>query len=412
MVIGAGLTGLLAAKVLTEAFTWVTVLEREQVTGGADALDRLPDGRRVCVLAPLFGDLVEQLLPGFMDLLRAQGAAAGDILSDVRWYLGGQPLRQRETGLTGLSVSQAFLEGVLRRVLLQCPGVGIVDSCDVTGLMATADGRRVTGVRVHPCGEREQGVDADLVVDASGEASHLAWLTRLGVAPPRPDTVHLGVSEVVRRYRLPVGVLEGDLAVVVAPTCAVPRSGCLVREERGRWALSLGSLVGDLPRLGDDRSLLRFAGGLAAGDIREVLGEAEPLGEPAFPYVSGRVCFRYGSARGLPSGLLLMGLGCVHGDLVGSRAATVAALEALVLREFLGAGGTVSGYRFHHRAWRLRDRIFARTHAYIPRFSVTLRHLPLSLRLRHRLLDRVVQAAVCDAEAALRLLGAYGLVRW
>ncbi|MFE2374657.1 FAD-dependent oxidoreductase [Streptomyces sp. NPDC059398] len=343
VVIGAGATGLMAAHALADLYAWVTLLEQDRIVTGDDTAPEY--GRRLQTLGilSLRDRAVERLLPGFLAALRAAGAPAADLLGGCRWYLGDSPLDRRDSGQPGISMSRAFLVRELRRRLLTRPGVGIVDSSTVTGLVLAPSGNRVTGVRVRPQGEHEQVVEADLVVDASGAAPHSSvWLSGAAPAGRGGGAGLSGGGYVIRRYRLPAGALGSDIAVVAAPSDGVPRYGCLAREENERWALSLGSLRGDLPRDSAHTAYLRFTRGLAVPDIHEALHHAEPLDDPAPVTVPHRPPQR--ARRAVPRLVVLSDWPDRFGP-ANSRSVTAAALESLLLRGRLAGVADTLGAR-------------------------------------------------------------------
>jgi glycine/D-amino acid oxidase-like deaminating enzyme len=79
IVIGAGVGGLLAGRVLADRFERVTLVERDPLSSGApgasDSAFRkgVPQGRHLHSLATRGGSILEQLFPG----LDAEVAAAG-----------------------------------------------------------------------------------------------------------------------------------------------------------------------------------------------------------------------------------------------------------------------------------------------------------------------------------------------
>ena len=69
---------------------------------------------------------------------------------------------------------------------------------------------RVTGVRVlHHATGREDLIDVDLVLDATGRGSRApAWLGALGYDQPRQEQLRINLTYVTRRLRLPAGALS------------------------------------------------------------------------------------------------------------------------------------------------------------------------------------------------------------
>ena len=221
VVLGASMAGLLAARVLAEAYGQVTVVERDVLPETPAHRRGVPQGRHIHALAARGQQVLEELFPGLTEELVADGAPAGDMLTDARFFLSGHRLQDARTGLMLLCASRPFLEGHVRARVRALPNVRFLDQCDVVGLATTPEGRRVTGVRVlrgaDGSGEALQG--ADLVVDASGRGSHTpVWLEALGYPRPEREEVKIGLGYATRTYRLPTDALDGQLAILDAAT--------------------------------------------------------------------------------------------------------------------------------------------------------------------------------------------------
>jgi threonine dehydrogenase-like Zn-dependent dehydrogenase len=250
VVLGASMAGLLAARVLADAFAQVTVVDRDQLPKGSAQRRGVPQGYHLHALLARGQQALEELFPGLTAALVAQGVPAGDMLANARLYLSGYRLRQAHTGLVLLCASRPVLEGHVRARVRELANVAFLDSCDIMGLAATPDGRRVTGARVQrrEGGNAEEVLGADLVVDATGRGSRTPpWLETLGYARPVKDEVRIGLGYATRNYRLPRGALGGDLAALHGLTPQHPRGGALQVLDAGRLMVTLGGVLGDHP---------------------------------------------------------------------------------------------------------------------------------------------------------------------
>ena len=75
--LGSGLAGMLAARVLADSYD-VVVLERDDLKDGMAARRGVPQGRHVHALLARGRQAFEQLLPGIGNELLEAGAASGD----------------------------------------------------------------------------------------------------------------------------------------------------------------------------------------------------------------------------------------------------------------------------------------------------------------------------------------------
>jgi 2-polyprenyl-6-methoxyphenol hydroxylase-like FAD-dependent oxidoreductase len=247
VVLGASMGGLAAARVLADAYRRVTVVDRDLLPAPGVQRRGVPQGRHAHGLLARGREVLEELFPGLTDELVARGALYGDIQLHGRWYNEGVRLRQGPSGLNSLSVSRPLLEGQIRRQLAAFPNVSIVDGCDVAGLVATPDRRRVTGIRTLRRGTGpEQVLEADLVVDATGRGSRSpAWLAALGYEPPEEEAVRPRAAYASAVYRRrPAEHLGGDRVVILAATQATRRGAAMLAMEDDRWIVTLFGYLG------------------------------------------------------------------------------------------------------------------------------------------------------------------------
>jgi glycine/D-amino acid oxidase-like deaminating enzyme len=87
LVIGAGVSGLLSARVLASHFGRVTVLDRDLLPEGPDPRKGVPQGRHLHSLAVRGSELLEGFFPGLDQELADAGCPAvdqaGDTVTDV-----------------------------------------------------------------------------------------------------------------------------------------------------------------------------------------------------------------------------------------------------------------------------------------------------------------------------------------
>jgi 2-polyprenyl-6-methoxyphenol hydroxylase-like FAD-dependent oxidoreductase len=410
VVIGASMGGLLAARVLAGSYDRVTVLDRDHLPPVGAQRTGVPQGRHAHGLLARGRSALEELFPGLTEELVARGALTGDIQAQGRWANEGHILRQAPSGLTGLLVSRPLLEGHLRERLSADGGVEVRERTSVAGLVATGDGRRVSGVRLKAADGAEEELAADLVVDATGRSSRLpAWLEALGFPAPETEAVHVGIGYATCTYRRRPGDLGGDVAIVTAPAPPAARGGVVLALEDDRWVVTLAGYEDDLPPT-DPEGWMAFARSLPTQDVAEVVVGGEALDEPVPFRYPASVRRRYERLDRFPDGLIAFGASICSFNPIYGQGMTVAALEALALRDALRGGPAGLARRFFRQAARLVDvpwEIAVGTDLRFP--HVEGRRTP-KVRFVNRYLSRVHVASAIDPAVGTAFLRVVNLI--
>jgi 2-polyprenyl-6-methoxyphenol hydroxylase-like FAD-dependent oxidoreductase len=411
-VVGGSLAGLLAARVLTDAYAQVTVIDRDELSQTSTHRRGVPHGRHVHGLLARGQQVLEELFPGLTAELVAHGAPAGDMLANARLYFSGHRLRQTHTGLGLLCASRPVLEGHVRARVRALPNVAFLDRCEVVGLAATADGRRISGARVlrRADGSAEEVLGADLVVDATGRGSRTpAWLDALGYPRPEREQVRIGLGYATRTYRVPAAALDGDLAVLQAATPQHPRTGAIQALEGDRWMLTLAGILGDHPPTDPD-GFLDFAQSLRFPDIYEAVRDAEPLDDPVPFRFPASVRHRYERLDRFPDRLLVLGDAVASFNPIYGQGMSVAAVGALALRRRLERGIEPQPRRWFRDLARLVDVPWDMSAGGDLVFPGVQGRRTLKSRLVNGYIARLHAAAAHDAHLASAFIRVAGLV--
>ena len=358
MVIGASMAGLLAARVLSECFTEVLLLERDPLPDRAGPRKGTPHAVHPHGLLARGRQILDELFPGFTEALVAQGGLSGDIGTEVAVDANGRRFARSPAGVHGLAVSRLAIEGELRRRVRALPGVRLLTEIDV--LAPVHEDGRVVGVRwQRRDGSAAETMAAAMVVDCSGRGSRSpAWLREWGYEPPTEERVQIGLAYTSAYFKRAVG--QPPLTVVIgAATAALPRPSILIAQEpaddgQPRWVAGVGGYAGDHVDITRE-AMAERARQTQSPEIGALAERGEMIGEPMrynFPHSQRR---HYEKLRRFPSGYLAMGDALASFNPIYGQGMTVAASEALALRAALTHGLDGLAPRFFRAAAHVID---------------------------------------------------------
>jgi flavin-dependent dehydrogenase len=400
-VIGAGIAGLVAARVLADVYDGVTILERESIPPHPEFRKGVAQGRHPHALLGRGHNVLEELFPGLIAELVSNGAVAGDISADSIWFDQGYYLASGPSDLRGILLSRPMLEHYVRQRVLALKGVRLLERSLVQGLVSNETSDRVLGVRLTaPAHQASKQIAADLVVDASGRHSRSpGWLVAMGYTNQQSEIIRVDLGYMTRLFRRLPQQLGGKRGVLITAQAPNWRFGVALAIEDDRWIITLGGYFGDAPPA-NERSFLEFARTLATPEIADLLLAAEPQSPFAsFRFAASRRS-RYEGMGRFPANYLVFGDALCSFTPVYGQGITVAGLQGLALRNCLADGSRRLALRFFTEASSAIDapwRIAAGSDSRHPRLAYRRTY---GDRLLDWYVGKVHRAAAVDIEVA------------
>lgn len=358
VVLGAGMAGLLAARVLSESYASVTVVERDELKNGAAPRSGVPQGQHIHMFMSSGTQRLEQLFPGILTELRIDGATVCDEgdLSRIRMMIGPDEMFNRagkfsdpETFKLYLA-TRPFLEFHVRQRVQRLGNVKFLDGHDVIEPMTAEE--RVTGVRV---ARRSTGLVttliSDLVVDATGRTPRTqTFLDRLGFARPAEIRAMSPVTYASQLLHVPEDC-DLDKLTFLNAAPGHPFGGAIARCEHDTVMLTLGTFdLAEPPR--SFTEMISLAERFVPHEVVEVLRTAVPVGDVHNFWYRDAVWRRYDQMARFPEGLLVIGDAICSFDPIRGQGMTMAVLEAVALRDCLFEGDAGLAHRYFHTVGR------------------------------------------------------------
>jgi len=405
VVVGAGIAGLSATRVLSDGFERVILVDRDSFPDRPDPRRGVPQAAHAHVLLEAGRATLEDLFPGFGHDVVEAGGAVLDMADDVRHYEQGGVLAGTTTELPMYCATRPLFEHVLRRRATGSDGVTVRSRCRVTDYLVDGS-ENVTGVALCDQEGESTELSADLVVDATGRCSRTpTWLQEHGYAAPAVDEVSVDLTYSTVVVDRPA---DDRRAVLVLPSSPRTRGGVAIPVEGDRWQVTLAGVHGDSPPT-EYAGFRDFAASLPVADLEAILAGHERVSDDVahYPFPSN-LRRRYEDLERFPDGLVVIGDGIASFNPIYGQGMSVAALEALLLHQELAAGGRENlATRFFDRAGTLVDTVWLISVGADFEFTQTAGPKPRGTTLFNRYLSRLVRGAHSDgalADAFYRVL--------
>jgi len=344
IVIGGSIAGLMTARVLSDFFNQVTVLERDQIEDRPAIHKSIPQGNHLHALFLGGQQVLSLLYPNFTEKLESLGAVRlrggkdmAILLADCKAYnftgFTGSVREPRDLGFDFHSQSRGLLEHCARQCTRAFQNITLRSECFVQGLIW--QNQRVEGVRfTHH--EDSDALPADLIVDAGGRGSRVPrWLAELDFPVPTETTIGVDFAYSSAKYRIPGynGEPERFLAFF-GPIPDCPNGAGLAQIENETWLVSLFGRFGEYPPT-DEEGFLAFTKSLHTQRLYEIIQDAERISDIVQHRFPTSVQRHYERLVAFPERLLVLGDAISSFNPVYGQGMSSAALQVKALQELL-----------------------------------------------------------------------------
>lgn len=330
VVLGSGISGMLATAALHSAGFLVTMVEREaHGTVGATS----PQDAQLHNVLGRAQTHLEELFPDFRTMFLQAGGCVTSAPACTHVFELGVRMPERELGLEIWSAPRPVIADVVRGALA---GLGAPSPVPARAIGLVVDGERCVGVKVEGS---ESTVMADLVVDATGAASQVPkWLAQSASGPVPTQEFEARQWYTTVQVERPEHWQGRNEYWLVFPHRST-RGGLVSPLGPDRWVVSLSGTQVDPPP-STYKELVIAARGLEDPWIWERLVESRPTsGLSTFrkPVSTWR---RYDLMKRPVTGVVAVGDALCGLNPLYGQGISVAAWEAALLRDLLHQGSS------------------------------------------------------------------------
>ena len=174
IVIGGSIAGLTTARILSDHFELVTIIERDEPSRADEFRKGVPQARHPHALLARCQQILEELFPGIVKELIAAGGIPANFGKDFALFISGSWCQSFDSTIMTTMCSRPLLETTLYRRMTHMPHIRFLHGQEVIGVITDENKQHATGIQLR---ERRNptatpvDMAADLIVDASGRES-------------------------------------------------------------------------------------------------------------------------------------------------------------------------------------------------------------------------------------------------
>lgn len=408
IVIGAGMSGLISAKILSKHFNEVIVLEKDSISENFSPEHRkgLPQAHHQHILLMKGRELFEEIFPGFDNELADMGAPELSYSNDIALYVGHGKLPRFPSYLKVRPSRRIWIDALVRKRISALSNVEFISNIQVQHLSFDDKENRVNGVIYSAFQkdelssvETETTLKADLVIDCSGRGSRITkWLKQLGLSgvPSTEIDPKLGYASCL--LKIPENY-SGVRGIEVAPHAPDnPRAAGLWEVEKGTWLLTLIGMAGNYPPI-DIEGFKAFAAALPTSAISDILNQAERISEIQSFRGTQNIWRHYEKMPNYPNGLLVMGDAlCAFNPLHGQGLTLIARSAQLLDQQLLQGEKTHYSSKWVQTNYRKLNKVFLSAWMFAisedMRWPETIgRKIDWKLKLAYRFTDKLLSTS-------------------
>jgi len=301
IVIGGSIAGLLAARVLSDYFKEIIMIEKDDYVEGDKVRNGVPQANHVHILLVKGREILQDFFPELEKDLVKKGANKIDFLNDSRYRLPSGWAPKFNSGIITFACTRTLLENTIRQQIQKITKIKIENGKYVTSLaletpnkvsLKTKDGKEIQG---------------DLIIDCTGRNTKTpCWLEDIGFPKPQETKIDSFVRYATRRYIPSKNHRKWKMLVVLNKPTTNPRIGGIYPIEDGKWLVGLYAIGKNHPPA-DEKGFLEFTKNLESMELYDALKDATPDSEIHGYQVQGSRKYHYEEMLRWPENFIVLG---------------------------------------------------------------------------------------------------------
>ena len=343
VIMGSGFAGLMAARVLSDYFGEVIIVERDAKPADTGPRKGVPQGHHIHVLLNRGEQILEELFPGFRDALQEKGSVTATLGEDVRWYLAGRWMPSFNGGMVSFFQSRPFLEELLRGFVAKIPNIRFLYETAIENLDIHQEQNKVSSLTLASKRDgKKHSLEADFYLDAMGRGSPLKQFLEAASRDLPPESV-VGVDFAYASafFEIPEEISPDWKVVLIYPKAPdETRAAAIVPVEGNRWLVTAAGYNGDHPPL-DPEGYIEFMRSLSQPDVYDAIRSARLIDKiRPFKFKAG-IRRHFEKSNPLPDNMLVIGDVICSANPFFGQGIAAAAQEAKILEKIFKNNGVV-----------------------------------------------------------------------
>ena len=400
IILGGGISGLMAANAVEDCFNEILMIERDNLTTTApeDYFRKyVPQARHAHILLAAGRKALDELVPGFTQEAIKQGAVLTDATKNWRSLFPQGWLPVYQSNVHFLCLSRGLLETSIRKLTLRkVKHLQLMDQTIIEDIVLHKNGIHEVSVQN---GNSSTTISCDYLIDARGRSANASkMLGKYGVQTnSRYIKPYLGYSSVWLRDNIQMQQDVNGLIVMAKPPVQ-PTGAVLFNIEQGKSILTFFGLNKHYPPK-DWPGLIQFSQNLRSDKIYQTIKSIPE--EKIYSYRKDESYFHdFGLNANWINNYLVVGDAISSFNPIYGQGITTSALSLLALKKHIGNNEDSRSLQrklveIYRNAWTISGNEDLRW----PDTEADKK--PLAISTMHKISDKIERAAVNSQDVSL-----------